>query len=281
MPYDEHRDATRSMVRRVAVVEVDDSGDFQRLKLTGLAGEELKNVVRLHDFGFASNPPAGSEGLLMTQGGRADRVWAVGFEHQKYRQKDLPSGGQAIYDMAGNVIKMLVDGGVSHTTNKGDTSHATPNGKFSLSAKKAIGVESTDDAFSLKAKKDSSINITDGSKTITAAKGVNVNTNGNVSLGKTVAKGISSTSGLSTGALEVAADADGGLVQATMGLAVTGGATVDVATLSQLLFASLAALGPYTNDAAAATAGIPVGGAYVTTATLGGTSFKVLVVRSV
>jgi phage baseplate assembly protein V len=109
--FDEHRDATRSMLRRAGVVSVDDSGDFQRMTLTGLKGEQFSNVPRSHDFGFASNPPPGSEGLLLPQGGRADRAWAMGFEHQRYRQRNLPSGATALYDMAGNVISLLLKGG--------------------------------------------------------------------------------------------------------------------------------------------------------------------------
>lgn len=67
--------------------------------------------------------------------------------------------------------------------------------------------------------------------------------------------------GFNTGALIVAADADGGLVQATMGLTVTGGTTTDAAT-----FSNVSLLGPYANDTAAATGGIVVGGVYLTSA---------------
>ena len=65
--------------------------------------------------------------------------------------------------------------------------------------------------------------------TINVAKNVNITQN-------LVALGTSSlTGGISSGALEVAADIDGGLVQATMGLAVTDGLTADTATISQYM----------------------------------------------
>ena len=110
---DEHTSAIHGLLRRVAVVDVDDSGSQQRLRLSGLASEQFRNVVRLHDFGFASHPPAGAEGLLLAQGGRSDRAWAVGFEHQAYRQKNLPVGTLALYDQSGNVMKLLAADGVS------------------------------------------------------------------------------------------------------------------------------------------------------------------------
>jgi hypothetical protein len=61
--------------------------------------------------------------------------------------------------------------------------------------------------------------------------------NGNTSVSGTLGVGgaASFAKGLSSGALEVAADSDGGLVQCTMGLAVTGGLTIDTATLTGIL----------------------------------------------
>jgi hypothetical protein len=78
--------------------------------------------------------------------------------------------------------------------------------------------------------------------------------------------------GLSSGALEVAADADGGLVHATMGFQADGGATVDtllstgLATVNSLRFNPL----PHNcaDDGAASSAGVPVGGVYRTGSTL-------------
>jgi len=72
--------------------------------------------------------------------------------------------------------------------------------------------------------------------------------------------GLASLSGgLLTGALEVAADADGGLVHATMGFKATGGMTTDTLFFSQLP-------PTYATDVAAAAGGLPVGGVYVTSA---------------
>lgn len=61
--------------------------------------------------------------------------------------------------------------------------------------------------------------------------------------------------GLGTGALEAAPDGAGGLVQATMGFKVVGGLTADTQVFSGGLPQAI-------NDAAAATAGVPIGGLY-------------------
>ena len=116
--FDEHDAAVRSMLRRVSIGGVDDSGSQQRLTLNGLKGEEFKRVVRVHDHGFASHPPSGAEGILLAQGGRSDRAWAMGFEHQKYRAKDLPEGASALYDTSGNIIRLLTKDGVKFDFDK-------------------------------------------------------------------------------------------------------------------------------------------------------------------
>jgi len=131
---DEHHDGIHSAMRRVSIAKVDDSGDYQRLTLKGYASEEFKNVVRAHDHGFASNPPEGSMGLLLPIGMRSDHAHAIGFEHQKYRQKNLPGGAAALYDSKGNVIKLFTGDGVTVTTAAGNTLIETKNGKVTIDA---------------------------------------------------------------------------------------------------------------------------------------------------
>src|ERR1019366_7924810 len=97
------------------------------------------------------------------------------------------------------------------------------------------------------------IDKTSASHTRTAAQGItdtapnlnhdgNVNVTGNANItGNTAITGatsilgaLSATGGMSSGALEVAKDSDGGLVQATMGLAVTAGLSTDTFAASGL-----------------------------------------------
>lgn len=95
------------LLRRVQLVEVDDSGTQQRLRATGLAGEEFSNVVRAQHFGLSSVPPKGAEGLLLAQGGRSDRAHILGLEHKDYRPTKTEAGGTVIYDGNGQAISLV------------------------------------------------------------------------------------------------------------------------------------------------------------------------------
>lgn len=95
------------LMRRVSLVELDDSGSQQRLRATGLAGEEFVNVVRAQHFGLTSVPPKGAEGLLLAQGGRSDRAHILGLEHGDHRRRDVEVGGTVLYDANGQAISLV------------------------------------------------------------------------------------------------------------------------------------------------------------------------------
>jgi phage gp45-like len=77
----EERNAVRAMLRRAAVVSSSDGGAQQLLALSGLASEQLTNIVHVQPFGLSSNPPVGGEGLIVCLGGRSDRAMFLGGEH--------------------------------------------------------------------------------------------------------------------------------------------------------------------------------------------------------
>jgi phage baseplate assembly protein V len=104
---DERDDATRTRLRRVSVVSVDDSGKQQRHTLTGLTSEQLKRVVHSQQFGFSSVPPAGSEGLLAEHGGRSDRSHVFHTEHPDYRPTGYSPGDSVLYDAHGNICSLI------------------------------------------------------------------------------------------------------------------------------------------------------------------------------
>lgn len=108
--YPENRDSTVGHLRRARVDKIDDSGAQQIMKkLLGLASEKPEDVYRAQSHGFSSHPPAGSEGLFLALGGRADRLIGLGFEHKDKRVKNLPEGGTALYDADGKVLKIVKD----------------------------------------------------------------------------------------------------------------------------------------------------------------------------
>lgn len=108
--WDELADAVRTMIRRVSLSSVDDSGAQQKMTLKGLKGESLKDVVRVQPFGFSSNPPEGAEGILLSLGGRSDRGMVLGVEHPDHRPKSKKAGASIQYDAHGNSVLCDEDG---------------------------------------------------------------------------------------------------------------------------------------------------------------------------
>lgn len=103
----EGRRSREGSLRRVSSVEIDDSGTQQRVRATGLAGEEFDNVVRAQSFGVSSSPPRGSEGVLLEQGGRSDRAHILGLEHPDHRPRNVELGGTVLYDANGQAVSLV------------------------------------------------------------------------------------------------------------------------------------------------------------------------------
>lgn len=75
----------------------------------GLFGDAFTGIHRIETHGFASVPIKGGKGLWIAPNGNPDEAYILGGEHPDHRPKDLPSGGKAIYDSAGNIIKLVND----------------------------------------------------------------------------------------------------------------------------------------------------------------------------
>lgn len=102
-------DAVRSMQRLARVLKVDDGKPQQLVDVHGAFGDKPRKVWRAQDFGISSVPPAGSEGLLQAIAGNSDRLLYRDGGHQDYRPKGLPSGGTALYDADGKLLKFVKD----------------------------------------------------------------------------------------------------------------------------------------------------------------------------
>ena len=100
-------DQVRTMIRRVTLEQVYDEEGQQRMKVRGLASETLDKVVRVQPYGFTSNPPKGSTGLLLALGGRADRAMLLGIEKDDLRPKAQTPGHVAIYDGDGQIVSLV------------------------------------------------------------------------------------------------------------------------------------------------------------------------------
>jgi phage baseplate assembly protein V len=70
----------------------------------GLAGEKVQDNEIVQHFGFSSNPPAGSTGIVLPLGGKTSQAVIIATEHASYRIKSLKSGEVAIYSDEGDMI---------------------------------------------------------------------------------------------------------------------------------------------------------------------------------
>lgn len=103
----EVRDGMRAMIIRGRLEAVEDDGDMQMMRLKGRRGEMFSGVPRVQPFGFSSNPPAGSHGLMLGLGGRHDRAMAIGVEHPASRPRNVSAGGTVIYDANGQAVSLV------------------------------------------------------------------------------------------------------------------------------------------------------------------------------
>jgi phage baseplate assembly protein V len=108
--YISERDAVRTMLRRAAIVAVDDAGEQQLVNVSGFKSDKPKKIPRVESFGFASAPPVGGTGLIVCLGGRSDKAMFVGGEHAQYRPKNLPSGAVQVYDASNQYLGLLPNG---------------------------------------------------------------------------------------------------------------------------------------------------------------------------
>lgn len=80
------------------------AGAVQLVQLDGLAGEQLQDAELFQDYGYTSNPPAGTMAIVLPIGGRTAHGIVIATEHGSYRLKNLQSGEVAIYTDEGDSI---------------------------------------------------------------------------------------------------------------------------------------------------------------------------------
>lgn len=82
----------------------DSSQDIQHAQVAGMANELLQDVELFQHYGYASNPPADSECIVVPLGGRSGHSIIIATEHGTYRLKNLKPGEAALYTDEGDSI---------------------------------------------------------------------------------------------------------------------------------------------------------------------------------
>ncbi|MEO3997176.1 phage baseplate assembly protein [Mesorhizobium sp. CAU 1732] len=81
-------------------------GGQQFVNGKGFAGDGFEEVHRIEPHGFASHPVKGGIAAILSARNNRDSAYAFGGENPELRP-DLPSGGTAIYDHAGNIVSIV------------------------------------------------------------------------------------------------------------------------------------------------------------------------------
>ncbi|STZ76343.1 putative baseplate assembly protein V [Bergeriella denitrificans] len=91
------------------------SEPVQRVQLSGLADETLQDLEHLQEYGFTSNPPEGTEAVVIPLGGNTSHGVVVATQHGSFRIKNLSPGETAVYNSDGAQI-VLKNGKIIEAT---------------------------------------------------------------------------------------------------------------------------------------------------------------------
>ena len=98
------RQAFRGKVARVQA-----GGSVQKIQVEGLDGETVQDLEHAENFGFTSNPPAGSDCVVVPLGGKTSHGIIVTTTNGAYRITGLSDGETAVYNADG--AKMVLKKG--------------------------------------------------------------------------------------------------------------------------------------------------------------------------
>ena len=114
--------ATNRLYRRVMmavmpmkITATDDSGPVHRAQVRGFPMETIDNMPVLQIYGLASHAMPGSDAMAIFASGDRSNGVIIATGNQQYRLRSLKSGEVALYDNAGNVVKLAAGGNIEIT----------------------------------------------------------------------------------------------------------------------------------------------------------------------
>lgn len=97
---------------RSLVTTVNDAGGVQMMQVKLNAEETRDNTPRVPEFGLASNPPVGSDAIVVFLGGDRSQGVVLGTVHQVSRPRGLSPGETMIYSQDGKQVYLTASGGI-------------------------------------------------------------------------------------------------------------------------------------------------------------------------
>lgn len=86
-----------NVVARCTIRSVRDDGDLQNCQVEAGVDDAIDAITTVNQFGFTCNPPLGSYGVALFQGGDRSNGVLIGTESPEHRPKGLKSGESAVY----------------------------------------------------------------------------------------------------------------------------------------------------------------------------------------
>ncbi len=97
---------------RALVTTVNDAGGVQMMQVKLNALETRDNTPRIPEFGLTSNPPVGSDAIVVFLGGDRSNGVVLGTVHQASRPKNLGPGETMLYSQDGKYVYLTASGGI-------------------------------------------------------------------------------------------------------------------------------------------------------------------------
>lgn len=100
------------LIGRAIIKAVNDGKPIQEVQISALAGESLDRIQRMQEFGFTSNPPAGTDAIMVSLGGNRENSVIIATDNRQLRIKNLASGETAVYTDDGTFIHLKKAGNI-------------------------------------------------------------------------------------------------------------------------------------------------------------------------
>ncbi|OTP79496.1 phage baseplate assembly protein V [Caballeronia sordidicola] len=98
------------MLARGTITLVDDSKTVQSVQVRVNALELIPDVPRFAEYGYTSNPPAGTQAVLGAKNGDRNDVIVIATSNATYRLTGLATGEMAIHDDKGQSVYLSAGG---------------------------------------------------------------------------------------------------------------------------------------------------------------------------
>lgn len=101
----------RNLIGIARVLRTEDGGPLQIVRIEARQGE-LRDAVRLGEYGFASRPLSGAQAAYVASEGSRGQLIVIGTEDRRHRPQDIDEGEAGLYSILGNRIRVRPDGSI-------------------------------------------------------------------------------------------------------------------------------------------------------------------------